>query len=225
MRPRSAQPAGPLPGARRSSAEASAVAQRRRAQPAAARADGRAMAVPAARAADGRRRPGRRPGRDRARRGGRADVLFNVMPLSVDKPGDPLHRFSGFSASAAQCRPRVARTAARSRSTDPLRAAADRAGYLTEPLDREGARRRPRIAARDLRAAGVSRASFDGEEYLPGTDARTDAAALELRARHGRHGVPSASAPAAWAATRPLGRRSRGCACAASSGCASSTRR
>jgi choline dehydrogenase len=28
-------------------------------------------------------------------RGGRADVLFNVMPLSVDKPGDPLHRFSG----------------------------------------------------------------------------------------------------------------------------------
>ena len=37
--------------------------------------------------------------------GGRADVLFNVMPLSVDKPGDPLHRFSGFSASAAQCRP------------------------------------------------------------------------------------------------------------------------
>ncbi|HET6598830.1 MAG TPA: GMC family oxidoreductase N-terminal domain-containing protein, partial [Burkholderiaceae bacterium] len=29
---------------------------------------------------------------------GRADVLFNVMPLSVDKPGDALHRFSGFSA-------------------------------------------------------------------------------------------------------------------------------
>jgi choline dehydrogenase len=37
--------------------------------------------------------------------GGRADILFNVMPLSVDKPGDALHRFSGFSASATQCRP------------------------------------------------------------------------------------------------------------------------
>jgi choline dehydrogenase len=36
---------------------------------------------------------------------GRADVLFNVMPLSVDKPGDPLHKFSGFSASVTQCRP------------------------------------------------------------------------------------------------------------------------
>lgn len=38
-------------------------------------------------------------------RDARADCLLNVMPLSVDKPGDPLHRFSGFSASASQCRP------------------------------------------------------------------------------------------------------------------------
>ena len=35
----------------------------------------------------------------------RADMQFNVMPVSVDKPGDPLHSFSGFTASACQCRP------------------------------------------------------------------------------------------------------------------------
>ena len=35
----------------------------------------------------------------------RADMQFNVMPVSVDKPGDPLHTFSGFTASACQCRP------------------------------------------------------------------------------------------------------------------------
>ena len=26
-------------------------------------------------------------------KGGRPDIQFNVMPLSVDKPGDPLHRY------------------------------------------------------------------------------------------------------------------------------------
>ena len=33
------------------------------------------------------------------------DIQFNVMPLSVDKPGDPLHRYSGFTAAVWQCHP------------------------------------------------------------------------------------------------------------------------
>ena len=61
--------------------------------------------------------------------GGRPDVQFNVMPLSVDKPGDPLHSYSGFTASAWQCHGEIARTAC-----DPLdrsvRAAAHRAELL-----------------------------------------------------------------------------------------------
>ena len=36
---------------------------------------------------------------------GRPDIQFNVMPLSVDKPGTPLHRYSGFTASFWQCHP------------------------------------------------------------------------------------------------------------------------
>jgi choline dehydrogenase len=33
------------------------------------------------------------------------DIQFNVMPLSVDKPGEPLHRYSGFTAAVWQCHP------------------------------------------------------------------------------------------------------------------------
>ena len=36
---------------------------------------------------------------------GRPDVQFNVMPLSVDRPGLPLHKYSGFTASIWQCHP------------------------------------------------------------------------------------------------------------------------
>ena len=38
---------------------------------------------------------------------GRPDIQFNVMPLSVDKPGTPLHRYSGFTASFWQCHPEI----------------------------------------------------------------------------------------------------------------------
>ncbi|MBU2284942.1 MAG: GMC family oxidoreductase N-terminal domain-containing protein, partial [Gammaproteobacteria bacterium] len=64
----------------------------------------------------------------------RADVLFNVMPLSVDKPGDPLHGFSGFSASAAQCRPE-SRGRVSLRSADPMQPPRIVSNYLTAPHD------------------------------------------------------------------------------------------
>jgi choline dehydrogenase len=64
----------------------------------------------------------------------RADVQFNVMPLSVDKPGDPLHRYSGFTASACQCRPR-SRGRLQIRSADPFEQALIEPRYLTEELD------------------------------------------------------------------------------------------
>ena len=51
--------------------------------------------------------------------GGRPDVLFNVMPLSVDKPGDPLHSYSGFTASVWQCHGE-SRGQLAIRSTDPF---------------------------------------------------------------------------------------------------------
>jgi len=104
-------------------------------------------------------------------RDARADVLFNVMPLSVDKPGDPLHRFSGFTASAAQCRP-LSRGRVQIASSDPLAPPRIETNYLAEELDRKvivaGVKMLREIYAqpafRDLVTA----------EVLPGPEARTD---------------------------------------------------
>jgi choline dehydrogenase len=52
-------------------------------------------------------------------RDSRADIQFNVMPLSVDRPGMPLHDYSGFSVSVAQCRP-DSRGRLAIRSTNPF---------------------------------------------------------------------------------------------------------
>lgn len=66
----------------------------------------------------------------------RADVQFNVMPLSVDKPGDPLHDYSGFSASACQCRP-DSRGRLSIRSTDPFDQPRIEPRYFSAPHDRK----------------------------------------------------------------------------------------
>ncbi|MBL8384746.1 MAG: GMC family oxidoreductase N-terminal domain-containing protein [Burkholderiales bacterium] len=69
-------------------------------------------------------------------RDARADVQFNVMPLSVDKPGDPLHTYSGFSASACQCRP-DSRGRLTIRSSDPFDAPRIEPRYFSAPHDRK----------------------------------------------------------------------------------------
>jgi len=109
----------------------------------------------------------------------RADVLLNVMPLSVDRPGDPLHRFSGFSASAAQSRPdsrgRVTLT-----SADPHAAPRIETNYLTAPHDIKvlvaGLRQ-----LRDIFAQPAFR-ELVSDEYFPGKDVVSDEA-LETFAR------------------------------------------
>lgn len=102
----------------------------------------------------------------------RADILLNVMPLSVDKPGDPLHSFSGFSASASQCRP-DSRGSLAITSADPSAAPRIDAGYFTAPHDMkvlvEGLK-----ALRDIYAQPAFRDLLQGE-HLPGPQVRTDA--------------------------------------------------
>ena len=68
--------------------------------------------------------------------GGRPDIQFNVMPLSVDKPGDPLHSYSGFTASAWQCREKSRGTLA-IRSTDPFDQPRIKPNYFAEEIDRK----------------------------------------------------------------------------------------
>ena len=103
----------------------------------------------------------------------RADVLFNVMPLSVDKPGDPLHRFSGFSASAAQCRPE-SRGRVTLRSADPMQPPRIVSNYLTEPHDIKVLVDGLRIL-RDIYRQPAFRDLVTEEEYLPGNGVRSDA--------------------------------------------------
>jgi choline dehydrogenase len=104
--------------------------------------------------------------------GGRPDLLFNVMPLSVDKPGDPLHRWSGFSASAAQCRP-LSRGTVQIRSADPLQAPRIVSNYLTDPHDIRVLVSGLKIL-RDIYAQPTFRELVTGEEYLPGNAATSD---------------------------------------------------
>ncbi|MBT2304456.1 GMC family oxidoreductase N-terminal domain-containing protein [Variovorax paradoxus] len=73
--------------------------------------------------------------RTRYARDDRADVQFSIMPLSVDKPGEPLHRFAGFTATACQCRP-DSRGTVGIVSSDPFAAPRIQANYLSEDIDR-----------------------------------------------------------------------------------------
>jgi choline dehydrogenase len=111
---------------------------------------------------------------------GRPDLLFNVMPLSVDKPGDPLHRFSGFSASASQCRP-DSRGTVEIRSADPLAPPRIVSNYLTEPRDIKVLVSGLKIL-REIYRQPAFRELLGGAEYLPGEGLRSDAE-LETFAR------------------------------------------
>ena len=64
----------------------------------------------------------------------RANLEFHIQPLSLDRFGEPLHKFPAFTASVANLRP-TSRGYLRLRSRDP----ADRAGHQAELLvDRAG---------------------------------------------------------------------------------------
>ncbi|MEO5692726.1 MAG: GMC family oxidoreductase N-terminal domain-containing protein [Usitatibacter sp.] len=109
--------------------------------------------------------------------GARPDVQFNVMPLSVDKPGDPLHAYSGFTAAVWQCHP-ASRGSVRIRSTDPFADPRIDTHYLREEIDR-----RTLVAGigmlRDIYRQPSFRDLWD-IEVLPGPAAAGDAALLDF---------------------------------------------
>jgi choline dehydrogenase len=100
----------------------------------------------------------------------RADVQFNVMPLSVDKPGAPLHDYPGFTASACQCRP-LSKGRLQIRSADPLAPPRIETNYLSEALDRKVLAAGVQIL-RDIYRQSAFRDLF-AEEVLPGAQRTT----------------------------------------------------
>ncbi|MBN8988898.1 MAG: GMC family oxidoreductase N-terminal domain-containing protein [Rhizobiales bacterium] len=104
--------------------------------------------------------------------GGRPDVQFNVMPLSVDKPGDPLHSYSGFTASAWQCHAK-SRGQLAIRSTDPFEQPRIEPNYFAEEIDRKTIVAGLNIL-RDIYRQKAFRALWD-VEMVPGEAAKSDA--------------------------------------------------
>jgi choline dehydrogenase len=109
--------------------------------------------------------------------GGRPDVQFNVMPLSVDKPGTPLHRYSCFTAAVWQCHPesrgRVAIT-----SSDPRAAPRIETNYLGTERDRRAIVGGLRWL-HEIQSCSPLRELVDGE-VLPGPEMRDDRALLDF---------------------------------------------
>lgn len=101
---------------------------------------------------------------------GRPDIQFNVMPLSVDKPGEPLHNYSGFTASAWQCHPR-SRGSVTIRSTDPAEQPRIEPRYLSEEIDQKTI-----VAALEIMRDIYRQPAFRdywSEEVVPGAQAKT----------------------------------------------------
>jgi choline dehydrogenase len=101
----------------------------------------------------------------------RANLQYHVQPLSLDKFGDPLHKFPAFTASVCNLRP-TSRGTVRLRSGNPSDPPAIKPNYLSTDEDR-------RIAARAIKltrhiAAQPALAPYHPQEYLPGRSVRDD---------------------------------------------------
>ena len=114
--------------------------------------------------------------------GSRPDVQFNVMPLSVDKPGDPLHPYSGFTAAAWQCHPE-SKGSIRIRSADPAADPVIVTNYLREERDRRTIVAGIRML-REIYAQPAFRDLWDAE-VLPGPAAADDAGLLDFARQAG----------------------------------------
>ena len=109
--------------------------------------------------------------------GTRPDVQFNVMPLSVDKPGDPLHAYSGFTAAVWQCHP-ASKGSVRIRSTDPAADPVIETNYLREEVDRRTIAAGIRML-REIYAQPAFRDLWEAE-VLPGAAAQDERALLDF---------------------------------------------
>jgi choline dehydrogenase-like flavoprotein len=101
----------------------------------------------------------------------RANLQYHVQPLSLDRFGEPLHRFPAFTASVANLRP-TSRGHVGLRGRDPAAAPAIKPNYLSTDEDR-------RIAAKAIRltrhiVAQPALAPYHPAEYLPGERVRDD---------------------------------------------------
>ena len=106
---------------------------------------------------------------------GRANIEFHVQPLSLDKFGDPLHRFSAITVAACNLRP-TSRGDVRITSPDPKTPPSIKPNYLSTDEDRQVAADAIRVTRRLMKQKALR--DLHPEEYLPGPSVGDDAEAL-----------------------------------------------
>src|SRR5246500_1167855 len=105
----------------------------------------------------------------------RANIQFHVQPLSLDKFGDPLHRFPAITVSACNLQP-TSRGAVRIRSAQADQAPSIAPNYLSTAEDREVAADAIRITRRLMKQPAL--APYHPKEFLPGPSVGDDEASL-----------------------------------------------
>jgi choline dehydrogenase len=105
----------------------------------------------------------------------RANIQFHVQPLSLDKFGDPLHRFPAITVSACNLQP-TSRGTVRIRSAQPGEAPAIAPNYLSTAEDRQVAADAIRTTRRLMRQQALAR--YHPQEFLPGPSVGDDDASL-----------------------------------------------
>ncbi|WP_295845421.1 GMC family oxidoreductase N-terminal domain-containing protein [Tardiphaga sp.] len=105
----------------------------------------------------------------------RANIQFHVQPLSLDKFGDPLHRFPAITVSACNLQP-TSRGTVQARSAKPDEAPKIAPHYLSTDEDRLVAADAIRTTRRLMKQTAL--AAYHPEEYSPGPSVGDDAESL-----------------------------------------------
>jgi choline dehydrogenase len=95
----------------------------------------------------------------------RANLQYHVQPLSLDRFGEPLHKFPAFTASVSNLQP-TSRGYVRLRSRDPAVAPMIKPNYLSTDEDRRVAAKAILLTRRIV--AQPALAPYTPSEYLPG---------------------------------------------------------
>lgn len=99
------------------------------------------------------------------------DLEYHVQPLSLDRFGEPLHRFPAFTASVCHLRP-SSRGQVHITSHDPFAAPRIAPNYLATDRDRKVAARALELTRRIVGAEAMRR--FEPREVMPGPAFRTE---------------------------------------------------
>ena len=108
-----------------------------------------------------------------------ANMEWHVQPLSLDKFGDPLHKFNAITPSVANLQP-TSRGHVRIKDADPLHAPAITLNYLSADEDRRVAVAGLRFTRRIMAAQALAR--FEPQEWKPGPDVDSDEALSQAAA-------------------------------------------